>query len=732
MSENGTAEWQSTACVLCSLNCGLLVKVEDNRIVKVRGDKSNPFSKGYTCSKGLTVAKYVTHNQRVKQPLKKQPDGTHAPISWEQAISEIAAKVTDVVDRCSPRAVGLVGGGGQGNHLDFIYAAEFLKLIGSPWHFNALAQEFTQKYWVNGHVFGSEGIDFEGNAHESEVLMIIGSNPYMSNRFQRARVVLKELQKDPDRTLIVVDPREHETAKMADTYLQIRPGTDLYFLLAMVNVIVHEGLTDEAFIVEHANGWEEAKYIADLVTPAQAAKLCDLREADIVSAARAIGTAKSASIKIDLGIYHSKNMVENCYLLPLLHVITGNMCTATGSHFPMSMMTGAGIFQDVADADKPHTRVANIPMIRNLFPPNAIPEEILDAGPERIRALFVEACNPLRSYADTQRMTEAFEDLELLVVIDPAMNEPARMADYILPAPVGYEKWETTVFPKGFPEMHMQLRPPVLEAPPEAKQECFIFYELAKAMGLPYDTVPPFAVLEQAIERGDDAPVLTLIGGLSMAFAMNNYQALIESGIVSGDGDAGAEVVQALVDNPQGVMLCRVDAHANWDQVKTPDNKAVLNPAPIMERFHALEIPEDTDFRNDPEFPFILQTGERTDYNANTIHRDPSWRKKDHTSYLRMHRTVAEELSVVDGEAVRLITEHAETMVPAKVTEDIYPGNLSMPHGYGLLWENEETGELEQVGVNVQMLISAKHRDELSGIPYHKYIPCRVEKAAAV
>ncbi|MFQ5829380.1 MAG: molybdopterin-dependent oxidoreductase [Candidatus Methylomirabilia bacterium] len=729
MSSNG--EWKSTACVLCSVNCGLQVQVEHNQITKVRGDKTNPFSRGYTCSKGLTIAKYATHAQRVTTPLKRRPDGTHAPISWDQAIGEIAGKLSAIIARHSSRAVGLVGGGGQGNHLDFVYAAGFLKLLDSPWHFNALAQEYTQKYWVNRHVFGSDGVDFEGNAHRSGVFMVIGSNPWMSHGLQRARMVINEIARDGNRTLIVVDPRRHETAQKADIYLQIRPGTDLYFLLAMLNVIVKEGLADEAFIAAHAHGWEHAQFIADLVTPGQAAKLCDLREADIVAVACRFATAQSASIKADLGIYQNKHTVENSYLLPLLHIITGNMCTADGAHFPVSMSTGAGVFKDVKTAERPRTRVAGIPVIRGLFPPNAIAEEILDAGPERIRALFVEACNPLRSYADTERMTEAFEDLELLVVIDPAMTEPARLAHYVLPVPVGYEKWEASVFPKGHPAVYMHLRPPILAPPPEAKQECFIFYELAKAMGLNYSAFPPFGALEAAIAAAKEAPVLSLIKGLSLAFAMNNFQALVEAGTISGDGDASEEIFQKLLDHPEGVLLCRVDADQNWNQVRTADKKAVLNAPEILDMFRHLEIPEDTDFRNNPVYPFILQTGERTDHTANTIHRDPAWRKKQHTSYLRMHQAVAAELRISDGETVRLITAQAEVMIPALVTEDIYPGNLSIPHGYGLLWENAETGALEQVGVNVQALVSAQHRDPLSGVPYHKHIPCRVEKLAA-
>jgi anaerobic selenocysteine-containing dehydrogenase len=728
MSTTSNDDWQSTSCVLCATNCGLQVRVEDNRIAKVRADKTNPFSGGYTCRKALTVSKYAHHEQRVTTPLKRMPNGSHVSVPWDQAISEISAKLKGIIDRNSPRAVALVGGGGQANHLDYLYASSFLKLIGSPWHFNALAQEFTQKYWVHGHMFGSEGLDFGASLASSEVCLVIGSNPWMSAGFQRTRDLVKEISKDPSRTLIVVDPRRHETARRADTHLQIRPGTDLYFLLAMLNVIVSEGLVDEAFVADHARGWEEAKFIAELVTPAMAAKLCDLNEEDIVEVARRFATARSASIKADLGIYHGLHMVENCYLLPLLHIVTGNMCTPHGAHFPVSMFSGAGVLDSEKEAEKPRTRVAGISMIRGIFPPNALPEEILDAGEERIRALFVEACNPLRSYADTQAMTRAFEDLELLVVIDPAMSEPARLAHYVLPPPVGYEKWEASVFPKGYPEIYMHLRRPVLDAPPGTRQECLIFYELAKEMGLDYAASPVFAALESAIEAGEPAPVLSVIKGVSMLFAMNQSQALKEEGTISGDGNAGEELYQKLLDHPEGVLLCRVDPTENWELVRTPDKKAVLDTPELLDRFRGLEIPEDTDFRTRSEFPFILQTGERSDYTANTIQRDPTWRKKERDSYLRMHEEVAAQLGVSDGETVRLVTEHAEVLVAARVTDDIYPGNLSMPHGYGLLWENEETGELEPHGVNVQELVSAQHRDRLSGVPYHKYIPARVEK----
>lgn len=730
MERAATGGWQSTACVVCSTNCGLEVQVEDGRIAKVRGDKRNPFSQGYTCSKGLTIGKLATHKQRVTTPLKRLPDGSHAPISWEQAMAEIGGRMRDLIAAYGPESVALLGGGGQGNHMDFVYALGWLNLAGSRRHFHVLAQEFTQKYLVNGHVFGSEAIDYHENWERSEVILDLGSNPWMSHGFQRSRVVIREISADPQRTLIVVDPRRHETAEKADVFLQIRPGTDVYFLLALLNVIVSEGLVDAAFVAEHAHGWEDAQFIADLVTPADAARLCDLAEDDIRAVARRFATAKSASIRTHLGICHGKHMVESCYLVTLLHIVTGNMCTTDGAHFPVTMFSGGGVFRE-DPGDKPRTRVAGIPAIRGFLPPNALPEEILDAGDDRVRALVVEACNPICSYADAQRMTEAFEALDLLVVIDPNMTEAARLAHYVLPVPIGYEKWEASTFPKGHPEVYFQLRPPVVQGPPQAKQECLVFYELAKAMGLDVGAHPAFAALETAIQAGEPAPVLTLLRGISVLFAMTRFQELLAAGTITADGNAPEQVYQAILAHPEGVLLCKVDPERNWEEVRTPDHKAILNPPALLDLFRALQIPADTDFRKHPTYPFVLQTGERTDYSANTIHRDPTWRKKDKTSYLRMHQALAAELGVADGETVQIITEHGRALVAARVTDDIYPGNLSMPHGYGLLWENEQTGALEPVGTNVQELVSAGHRDPHTGIPLHKYIPAAVKKVPA-
>jgi anaerobic selenocysteine-containing dehydrogenase len=711
---------------MCANSCGIQVRVEEDRIVKIRPDKRSPFSKGYVCNKAQAVGSYQHHIQRVLSPLRRRADGSFEAIDWDAATGEIGGKLREIIDKHGGKSVALIGGGGQANHLDFPYAVSFLRALGSRYHYNALGQEYTQKYWINGNMFGSEGLDFHPDEHRCDVLLVIGTNPWISHGMQRARLVVKEISRDPDRKLIVVDPRRHETSEKADMYLRIRPGTDVYFFLALINVIVEEGLCDEGYIAEHTADWDEVRWVAGLVTPERAAPLCDLDAGQIRDVARVFATAKRAATRIDLGIYHNIHMMENIYLERILLAITGNIGVPGGVVFPESFVSAV---LPEGREETWETRVAGIPQIRGMFPPNALPEEILAPGEDRIRAVFVEGSNPLRSYADSKKFEEAFKALDLLVVIDPAMTEAARLAHYVLPAKTGYEKYEASLFPKGFPQIYFHLRHPVCEGPELATQECDIFHMILEKADVDVSGVLPLALLEQARRSGDQPGVLSLLRGACMMFAMKHRDALVDNGVITGDGDDASELLQAILDHPEALHLCDTLDENNLDCLKTADGKIHLAVPMILGMLRELAIPERFDDTVGEDFPFILQTGERTNYTANTIQRDNSWRAlKLPTNYARINTQDAQRLHVSDGETVKVVTETSTVSIPAKVSDDIYPGNVSIPPGFGMLHTNEETGGLKQIGVNVNELIAAEHREPFSGVPYQKYIRCRIQK----
>jgi DNA-binding HxlR family transcriptional regulator len=308
----------ATPCVLCSHNCGLRVDIRGGEIVEVRADEHNPITEGYVCNKAFSIAAYVQHAQRTRHPLRRRADGTFERISWDTAITEIATKLRDVRDRHSPRAIALVGIGGQGNHMDGAYGVGFLRSLGSRRWFNAFAQEKTQHNLLDQWMFAaSPAAFFHPDAEHSQFLLVMGTNPKISNRGHNATDTLKRFLDEPGRTLVVVDPRETETTRGAHRHLRVRPGTDVYLLLALAAVIVRENLIDEQFVAEHTTGLDAVRQAFDGVDVAEMARRCGLGVEEIEATARGFASAGSAAIFFDLGVEQAPFSTLISYLIRL-------------------------------------------------------------------------------------------------------------------------------------------------------------------------------------------------------------------------------------------------------------------------------------------------------------------------------------------------------------------------------------------------------------------------------
>lgn len=248
------SDWLPTACNLCECNCGIEVELggdDGRRFLRVRGDKQHPASQGYACEKPHRLDHYQNGRDRLRAPLRRMPDGRFEEIDWDTAIREVAEKLAAIRDRDGGDKIFYYGGGGQGNHFPGAYSAATLATLGARYRSNALAQEKTGEFWVSGKMLGAGA---RGDAEHCEVAVFIGKNPWQSHGIARARVVLKDIARDPERTLIVIDPRRTETAELADIHLQVRPGTDAHLLAAMAGVLVQEQLIDSDWIELHTDG----------------------------------------------------------------------------------------------------------------------------------------------------------------------------------------------------------------------------------------------------------------------------------------------------------------------------------------------------------------------------------------------------------------------------------------------------------------------------------------------
>ena len=187
---------KSTACILCECNCGIVVQLDGRKLAKIRGDKEHPASQGYTCNKALRLDHYQNNRSRLTSPMRRRADGSYEEIDWDTAIAEIAAGFKRIADTHGGDKIFYYGGGGQGNHLGGAYSGAFLKALGSHYRSNALAQEKTGEAWVDAHLYGGHT---RGEFEHAEVSVFIGKNPWMSQSFPRARTVLNEIAKDPNR-----------------------------------------------------------------------------------------------------------------------------------------------------------------------------------------------------------------------------------------------------------------------------------------------------------------------------------------------------------------------------------------------------------------------------------------------------------------------------------------------------------------------------------------------------
>jgi anaerobic selenocysteine-containing dehydrogenase len=742
-----TADWQPTACILCECNCGIVVQVEDRTLARIRGDKEHPGTQGYTCNKALRLDHYQNNRARLTSPMRRRADGTYEEIDWDTAIIEIAEGFKHIRDSYGGDKIFYYGGGGQGNHLGGAYSGAFLKALGSRYRSNALAQEKTGEAWVDAHLYGGHT---RGEFEHAEVSVFVGKNPWMSQSFPRARVVLNEIAKDPARSMIVIDPVLTDTAKMADFHLRVRPGTDAWCLAALAAVLVQESLCDEAFLAEHVHRVDTVRDVLREVPIGDYAQHCGVDEELLRAAARRIGAAGSVSVFEDLGIQQAPNSTLCSYLNKLLWILTGSFAKKGGQHLHSSF---APLFSTVSG----RTPVTGAPIIAGLVPSNAVPEEILTDHPDRFRAMIVESGNPAHSLANSAACREAFQALELMVVVDVAMTETARLAHYVLPAASQFEKPEATFFNFEFPRNGFQLRRPLLEPLPGTLPEPEIWARLVRALGVVEDA--DLRPLREAAQLGRQAyteaflgavagnPTLskllpyvlyetlgpTLPDGLAGAAALwglaqKTAMAYPEAVRRAGHADGNA-LFDAILDSPSGVTFTAHNYEDDFALISHADHKIALEIPEMIDDLRALTAapPQLTT----SELPMVLSVGERRAYTANDIFRDPTWRKRDADGALRVSVEDAQALGLSAGCRARITTAAGSAEATVEITETMLPGHAALPNGFGLDYIGDD-GSTVVPGVAPNALTSTEWRDKYAGTPWHKHVPARIEACRAV
>jgi formate dehydrogenase len=703
---------------------------------------------------------YQNGADRIDSPMRRRADGSYERIDWLTAIREIAAKLDGIRGQHGGETILYYGGGGQGNHLGATYADSTLKALGVKYRSNALAQEKTGEAWVQGKMMGC-GV--HGDFEHCEVAVFVGKNPWQSHGFARTRTLLQAIKNDPARSLIVIDPRRSETAAMADFHLAVLPGTDAWCLAALAAIIVQDGLVAREWLDEHTIGYAEIEPTLKSIPVAEYARICGVDETLLRRVAERIGRAQSVSMIEDLGVQMNLHSTLNSYLNRLVWLLAGHYARrgTNNAYVPLLGLSALANDRTIREeaGPRPYSRspVTGSRIIMGLVPCNVIPEEILTDHPKRFRAMLIESANPVHSLADTQRMREALRALELSVVIDIAMTETARQADYVLPASSQFEKAEATFFNFELPRNGFHLRHPLFEPRPGTLTEAEIHSRLLEALGEVGERqyrflrraarmgLGPFALAfawkskrDERVARFASVVLYRTLGtrlpphltsaaslwGVCQRYVRRQPDAARRAGFAGGAVRAGNALFKAIIRSASGVVFAVSDYEDSWKAVSHPGHRINLHLPELMPELHELAAGRPEQQRS---YPYVLSAGERRSDTSNTSIRDGSWHRKGSFGTLRICPLDAANLGCVAGDWVRLTTARGSAEAPIEITDELQPGHVSLPNGQGIDYRRAD-GSFERRGVALNELTDVNDRDPIAGTPWHKHVPVRIDR----
>jgi anaerobic selenocysteine-containing dehydrogenase len=741
--------WHSTACIICYVNCGIEVQTEGRAITRVRGDKAHPSTQGYLCQKAQRINFYQNHADRLTTPLRRRTDGSFEAIDWDTALTEIAQRLNQLRKQYGGQAFAFYGGGGQGNHLGGAYGVSLMRAMGSSNYYSALSQEKTGDFWVNGFLFGAQNAHTAEDVEHCDLLVVLGCNPWMAHGFRNARNLINEIKHDPQRHLLVIDPRRTEVAEVADLHLQLRPGTDAFLLGAILSLILRRGGEAADFLASRTVGFDEVRK-ALLTIPVDGwIRHVGVERADVERAVDMILAAQAMTVRVELGIQQGRNSTLNSYLEKLLFLLTGNFGRKGTNNLHSWLQPLWGNSRGERSA------VTGQEQIGGLYPPNRLPAEILTDHPDRLRAMWVDSSNPLNTAANTKVMEEAFQALDLTVVVDVALTETAALAHYILPAASQYEKWEYTLFTFEFPTNYIHLRAPLFEPLPDTPPEPEIYARLLRKMGdLPPDAelaelralattnrqefmqqfttflnsrrglsaIAP-AVLYETLGRtfADGSGTASLLWLAAHRLATEQPEAVRATGLQGEGFTLGEALFEKIRTGHSGVAFSAHTYDQVWSLMKHKDRKIHLAIPQLLDWLKSLTPEQDA---IGPAYPFMLIAGQRRSYNANQIFRTPAWRKNDLDGALRIHPYDIADVGAKDGGWIAVETSTGRLTVRVEADESLRLGVVALPHGYGQAYPMGE--ERLIIGPRINQITSSDHCDPIAATPYHKNVPVRL------
>ena len=730
-------------CPFCEATCGLVLTLDEGRVTGARGDRDDVFSHGFICPKGASFGELDNDPDRLRAPLVRR-GGDLVEVSWDEALRAAVEGLQRVTAGGGGASVGVYLGNPNAHTIaGALYAPQVVRALKTRQVFSASTLDQMPKHVACGFLFGNPLAFTVPDVDRTDHLVVIGANPLVSNG-SVATVAdfpgkLKELRRRGGR-LTVIDPNRTRTAQIADRHIAPRPGTDGALLFAVVNVLFDEELTDPSLggIAEQVTGLDQVRAAAREFPPEAVAEHCGVSAQEIRELAREIAAGPRTAVYGRIGTSTVRFGTLTSWLVDVVNVLTGNLDRPGGAMFASSPISSA------PRPPKPgrgfsvgrwHSRVSGHPEVLSELPTALLPEEIETPGDGQIKAMVTIAGNPVLSAPDGERLSAALDRLEFMVSIDPYLNETTCHADVILPPPPpSFSAHFDVALSNTAVRSTARYSPPVFGLPEGTPDETQILSRLALGLlGLGSDADPGL-VDEQVIsavlgkEVADDtSPVagrdvdelVAMLGdGPGYERRLDMMLRLGPFGDAFGSKPDGL-TLQRLKDNPHGIDLGPLTPRIP-EILRTPSGTVELAPEAIL-----AEVPRLAEALDTTQDGFLLIGRRHLRSNNSWMHNLPALAGGSNRCTLQIHPDDAARLGITDS---AVITGPAGKLeVPVEITDDIRPGVVSLPHGWGhTVPETRLAVAATQAGVNVNSLLDSSLLEPLSGTSVLNGVPVEV------
>ncbi|NKE58305.1 molybdopterin-dependent oxidoreductase [Lentzea sp. PSKA42] len=693
-----------TTCPLCEATCGLELTVEGDRITKVRGDREDEFSRGFICPKGASLGTLDADPDRLRTPLIKR-DGEFQEATWDEAFRYIDERLKAFPDRNSvamylgnPVVHSLAGG---------LYAGPLRKALGSRNVFTASTVDQMPKHVQVGHMYGSIFSIPVPDIDRTDFMLVLGADPFSSNgslwTVPDAPGRFKDLQKRGG-SFVVVDPRRSRTAQAADQHVVIRPGTDVFLLLALIHELFAQDLVDLKDLAEHVTDHTVIREHVQAFSPDAVAGRTGVDASTIRALAQQLASAERAAVYGRIGTTTVEFGTVASWAVDTLNILTGNLDRPGGVMWPLPAHSRRGPGRGKGfGIGRWHSRVKGHPEVMGEYPAVTMVDEIETPGEGQVRALFTIGGNPALSLPNSTRVNDALAGLDFMVSVDPYLNETTRHADVILPTPPPSRRDHYDIaFLNNSVRNVVKYSRAAIPLEEGRVDETDIFFRLATIFG----GMGPAADLD-ALAAFQLADLKQKLGADFEPEGDTREERLLDLKLRTG---AYGVSLRQLLDNPHGIDLGPLTSRLP-EILRTPSGKIELTPQPIMDDF-----PRVLTALENPETEMVLVGRRHLRTNNSWMHNVPALVKGKPLCTLLVNTGDAQRIGLVDGATAQVTSRVGKIEVQVEVTDDIAPGVVSMPHGWGHdLPGTQLTVAREHAGVNVNLLTDDLRIDPLSG-----------------